>query len=83
MLADAAVARLAPGLGSHAVALYLATRDPRAIWCAKSLAALIAAYAFSPIDARDCPCNLVALAWKVTLAKRCLNSVGLNGEFCP
>ncbi len=33
-----------------AVALYLATRDPRVPWYAKGLAALIAAYALSPID---------------------------------
>ena len=33
-----------------AVALYLATRDPRVPWYAKALAALIAAYALSPID---------------------------------
>lgn len=33
-----------------AVALYLATRDPRVLWYAKVLAASIAAYALSPID---------------------------------
>ena len=33
-----------------AIALYLATRDPRVPWYAKALAALIAAYALSPID---------------------------------
>ncbi len=33
-----------------AVALALATRDPRVPWYAKALAALIAAYALSPID---------------------------------
>jgi uncharacterized membrane protein YkvA (DUF1232 family) len=33
-----------------AVALYLATRDPRVPWYAKALAIVIAAYAFSPID---------------------------------
>ncbi len=33
-----------------AVALYLATRDPRVPWYAKVLAASIAAYALSPID---------------------------------
>ena len=33
-----------------AVALYLATRDPRVPWYAKALALLIAAYALSPID---------------------------------
>jgi uncharacterized membrane protein YkvA (DUF1232 family) len=33
-----------------AVALYLATRDPRVPWYAKALAIVIAAYALSPID---------------------------------
>ena len=33
-----------------ALALYFATRDPRVPWYAKALAALIAAYALSPID---------------------------------
>ncbi len=32
------------------LALYLAARDPRVPWYAKALAALIAAYALSPID---------------------------------
>lgn len=31
-------------------ALYLAARDPRVPWYAKALAALVAAYALSPID---------------------------------
>src|SRR5919202_299145 len=31
-------------------ALYLAARDPRTPWYAKAFAALVAAYAFSPID---------------------------------
>jgi len=31
-------------------ALYLASRDPRVPWYAKAMAALVAAYAFSPID---------------------------------
>jgi uncharacterized membrane protein YkvA (DUF1232 family) len=31
-------------------ALYLASRDPRVPWCAKALAAGVAAYALSPID---------------------------------
>ena len=33
-----------------AVALYLATRDPRVPWYAKAIAIVIAAYALSPID---------------------------------
>jgi len=33
-----------------AVALYLAARDPRVPWLVKAFAALIAAYALSPID---------------------------------
>ncbi len=33
-----------------AIAIYLATRDPRVPWPVKALAALIAAYALSPID---------------------------------
>ena len=32
------------------LALYLAARDPRVPWYAKAMAALVAAYAFSPID---------------------------------
>ena len=32
------------------LALYLASRDPRVPWHAKALAALVAAYALSPID---------------------------------
>lgn len=32
------------------LALYLAARDPRVPWYAKALAALVAAYALSPID---------------------------------
>src|SRR5687768_5877097 len=32
------------------LALYLAVRDPRTPWYAKAFAALVAAYAFSPID---------------------------------
>jgi uncharacterized membrane protein YkvA (DUF1232 family) len=34
----------------NAVALYLATRDPRVPWHAKTLAIVIAAYAISPVD---------------------------------
>jgi uncharacterized membrane protein YkvA (DUF1232 family) len=54
-LADAAVARYwlqgwVRIVKRDAVALCLATRDPRATWYARSLAALIAAYAFSPIN---------------------------------
>jgi uncharacterized membrane protein YkvA (DUF1232 family) len=33
-----------------AIALYLAARDPRVSWHAKVLAAVVAAYALSPID---------------------------------
>ena len=32
------------------LALYLAARDPRVPWYAKALAALVAAYALSPVD---------------------------------
>lgn len=32
------------------VALYIAARDPRVPWLAKTVAALVAAYALSPID---------------------------------
>ena len=32
------------------LALYLAARDPRVLWYAKAMAALVAAYALSPID---------------------------------
>jgi uncharacterized membrane protein YkvA (DUF1232 family) len=37
-------------LRRDAVALYLATHDPRVPWYAKALAIDIAAYALSPID---------------------------------
>ena len=33
-----------------AIALFLAARDPRTPWYAKAMAALVAAYALSPID---------------------------------
>ena len=33
-----------------AIALWIAARDPRVPWYAKALAAVVAAYAFSPID---------------------------------
>ena len=34
----------------QSLALYLACRDPRTPWYAKALAAVVAAYALSPID---------------------------------
>ena len=37
-------------LRGEALALYLAVRDPRTPWYAKAVAALVVAYAFSPID---------------------------------
>lgn len=37
-------------LRTDVVTLYLAARDPRVPWHAKALAALVAAYALSPID---------------------------------
>lgn len=37
-------------LKRESVALYFACRDPRVPWYAKALAALVVAYAFSPID---------------------------------
>ena len=37
-------------LKRESLALYLACKDPRTPWYAKALAALIVAYAFSPID---------------------------------
>lgn len=40
----------AHGLKAEAFALYLAARDPRTPWYAKLLAAIVVAYAFSPID---------------------------------
>jgi uncharacterized membrane protein YkvA (DUF1232 family) len=40
----------ARGVKLDILALYLAVRDPRVPWYAKALAALVAAYAFSPID---------------------------------
>jgi uncharacterized membrane protein YkvA (DUF1232 family) len=42
--------RWARAIRRDAVALYLCTRDPRVPWHAKVLAAVIAAYALSPID---------------------------------
>lgn len=40
----------AQAIKRDAVALYLAARDPRVPWYAKAFAAVIAAYALSPID---------------------------------
>jgi uncharacterized membrane protein YkvA (DUF1232 family) len=40
----------AHSLRRDVLALYLAVRDPRVPWYAKALAALVAAYALSPID---------------------------------
>jgi uncharacterized membrane protein YkvA (DUF1232 family) len=40
----------AEGLKREIFALYLAARDPRTPWYAKGLAALVIAYALSPID---------------------------------
>lgn len=37
-------------LKTETYALYLAYRDPRVPWCARALAAVVVAYAFSPID---------------------------------
>ena len=37
-------------LKKNSFALYLAARDPRVPWYAKAVVALVAAYAFSPID---------------------------------
>jgi uncharacterized membrane protein YkvA (DUF1232 family) len=42
--------RRARALKADAYALYLACRDPRVPWYAKLLAAVVVAYAFSPID---------------------------------
>lgn len=40
----------AKGVKRDVIALWLAARDPRTPWYAKLLAALVAAYALSPID---------------------------------
>jgi uncharacterized membrane protein YkvA (DUF1232 family) len=40
----------ARGIKRQSYALYLAARDPRVPWYAKAVVALVAAYAFSPID---------------------------------
>ncbi len=40
----------ARALKTEPIALYFAFRDPRTPWIAKGLAALVLAYAFSPID---------------------------------
>jgi uncharacterized membrane protein YkvA (DUF1232 family) len=42
--------RRARALKKEVYALYLAYRDPRTPWYAKAVAALVVAYAFSPID---------------------------------
>ncbi len=42
--------RRARQLRTDTYALYLATRDPRVPWYVKVLAAIVVAYAFSPID---------------------------------
>jgi uncharacterized membrane protein YkvA (DUF1232 family) len=40
----------ARGIKRDVIALWLAARDPRVPWYAKTVAALVAAYALSPID---------------------------------
>jgi uncharacterized membrane protein YkvA (DUF1232 family) len=42
--------RWAQSIKTDVVALYLAARDPRVSWHAKLVAAVVAAYALSPID---------------------------------
>jgi len=44
------IKRRASALRSDTYALYLAYRDPRVPWYARAWTALVAAYAFSPID---------------------------------
>jgi uncharacterized membrane protein YkvA (DUF1232 family) len=46
----AALKSWAKGVRRDAVAIFLAARDPRTPWYAKAIAALVAAYALSPID---------------------------------
>lgn len=45
-----AVRRWAKTARRDALALWLAARDPRTPWYAKGLAAIVAGYAFSPVD---------------------------------
>ena len=45
-----ALANRAQALRAETYALYLACRDPRMPWYARALAAIVVAYAFSPID---------------------------------
>ena len=44
------VKRWARGIVRDVLALWLAARDPRVPWIAKAVAAVVAAYALSPID---------------------------------
>ena len=44
------VKRCARSIKRDVVVLYIAARDPRVPWYAKTIAALVAAYALSPID---------------------------------
>jgi uncharacterized membrane protein YkvA (DUF1232 family) len=44
------LARAAKRLKSETIAIYLATRDPRTPWLARLVAAVVVAYALSPID---------------------------------
>jgi uncharacterized membrane protein YkvA (DUF1232 family) len=44
------IKRWAGAIETDVVALYLAARDPRVPWPAKLVAAIVAAYALSPID---------------------------------
>jgi uncharacterized membrane protein YkvA (DUF1232 family) len=50
-LGEGRLKRWARALKRDVVALWLAARDPRVPWGAKVLAAVVAAYALSPIDA--------------------------------
>ena len=45
-----ALSRWARSIKRDTLALYLAARDPRTPWYAKALAAIVVAYALSPID---------------------------------
>ena len=50
MIALGTVRKWAKAVRRDALALWLAARDPRTPWYAKALAAIVAAYAFSPVD---------------------------------
>jgi uncharacterized membrane protein YkvA (DUF1232 family) len=74
----------ARGLRTEVYALYLAYRDPRVSWFARIFAALVVAYAFSPIDLIPDPIpvlgyldDLILIPVGIALARRMIPPIVL------